>query len=1405
MKASDVSRAGIAVLGSTLELNGGTMVAQEDSSTDAALTHAGLANDPGHKVSHSIVETTRPTPRVAEVTRRTLAVGFSEYLDVVSAPPGSAFTVTATSPGGSTRTIRGTGTAAVSGGTLTVELAGSVAPGEAVTLQYARSAGGRVRDARGNEARGFSGQQMSNGTPAGPRLVSNTAQKSVILDPAAPFDNSVAEFGVHLSQAFTTGSYSSGYRLTSIEIHMARAYRSSLNYTLSIRTPDDDGKPGDTVVGTLTGPAELAVGLNAFTAAGDGIQLAASTTYFAVLTVHNIYVENFRDIAISLTLSDDEDAGGTAGFSIADGRWIKVPYAVNQIWERVVATGSVWKMAINGAEERSTALIKNTGQTASASSSDASFSNDHAQWFRTGSHSGGYRLTRLELGTNIGTPANTTAPTYSVSIRNPATNDSQNPGTLAGDLENPDALAAGGLNTFAASGVGIKLAASTTYFAVLDVSAAGDKAVQIQRANTNFVDSGGAAGWTTSHTSRRRVNSATDWSGVVDDTNELKFAVYGHGVGPGFQSATVTGDQLVVTFAGNLGTGTTVSGTVFDVTATKPDGTSRGIGGTGNVTISGATATVTLASAVTWDETVTLSYSPPAAGALGDGSGNWVDPFSDQSLTNFTPGPVLVSNTGQTAASGSLLVGGNLEWVQAQTFTTGDDTAGYTLSAVDVELASGTPSANFSVRIYTTTGSPPAPDSSLHVLNNPTSLTANATNTFSADKGATLTGNTTYAVVFQPTGQDSTNLAKTTSNAEDSGAASGWSIGDTRHRRQGTDAWSETTDAQKPMIAIRGTGKTPPPMVTPPPLVDPPPPTQDPQQPQDPSEDSEQRPPPPKPLQLALWTDRPAYRAGESVRLYRTLDPHDDEARYHTFVYLERAGGEEGEEAEGVEGVEGVEEAEGVEEGKERSYLSPLSAVAELHADPVNDRGMPEDLAKAWRLTPADRELIFEGPVPEPGLWQFVLELRPGGPMEQDRGFEEPLRTRRAWTKFVVAEGGQLLNRRGFTREVKTELTLRADKIYYLLHQMFVRDGATLTIEPGTFLQAFGPQTAIIVEPGGQIVAEGTREAPVVLTCVDPVGQRKPGCWGGLRLLGRAPVTRLEGSVPGVLPAERAVYGGTDAEDSSGVLRYVRVEFAGAASEPEASAPAIGLYGAGSGTVLDHVQARASGGDGIAFSGGTAICSHCIASASSGAGLSWERGWQGTGSHVYVQHGREGGDGLAGAHDPEGHDREPRSHPTLSNVTLVHAAPYGQNARKAVAVQLSTGSAIRAYDLVATHFGGGAIEASGRSRLLFLDGESSVYGALLWLNGAPQVPRGFADAVEFSASNPELRDVRDFANPDPRPKTSLSVVNYVLDVEAYNRAGYIGAFHWEENWLDEWTVFGPESLYDLRERGEDGN
>ncbi len=961
---------------------------------------------------------------------------------------------------------------------------------------------------------------------------------------------------------------------------------------------------------------------------------------------------------------------------------------------------------------------------------------------------------------------------------------------------------------------------------------------------------------------------------------------------PTLASAAVNGTALTLTFNAKLATGSVPAASAFTV--------SGGRTGTGTVTINAANpkeVSVTLDSAVAHGQTVTVSYTKPGSSPLKDtcdpcagaNSALEVATFSGKTVKNATPDSAavtLVSNTGQTSVGGSIGFGtfSGVNWAIALPFTTGTNTAGYTLSAVDARLSSGTLGANTQVSIYNTSSG--SPSTSLHVLTNPSSPVVGGTNTFTASAGATLAANTTYAVLFEITsGGAQTNLDRTDSDAEDSGKASGWSIANTLLQKQGAGSWTESTVSSIPPIAIKGTAKTggtPPPATTPvvsiarvgasvseggsaafrvsaspvpasnltvglsisqtgsfvvaggtgsktvtvptsgsatysvatvddstdeangsvtaalvagsgytlhtaasqrtasvtvtdddptPPGQDPPP---DPQNPQDASGGSEQRPRDPQPLQLALWTDKPGYRPGETLRLYRSLAPHDDRGRYRAFAWLERAG------------------------GGERQWLAPLSAEGQLHAEAVDARGQPASAASPQSLSAADRELAFEGQAPEPGLWQFVLELRPGEPSEQAAAPAEPLRTRRAWAKFAVAQRSVLLNRSGFDREIRSDMTLRADTLYYLGHQLFVHAGATLAIEPGTLLQAFGSHAAIIVEPGGRIVAEGTREAPVVLTCSVPAGYRQPGCWAGLRILGRAPVTRLEGVAPGVLPPERPAYGGTDAEGSSGLLRYVRVEFAGASGDPEAPGPAIGLYGAGSGTLLDHVQARQSLGDGFAFHGGSAACDHCVASGSGGSGLSWQRGWQGGAAHLYVQHGRGGGDGLSGGHDPEGHDREPRSLPTLSNLTLVHGAPYDRRSRRAVAVRLADGTAVQLRDLLAAHFSGGALRASGRSRLLFGEGESSLTGALLWLNGSPQVPAGIAKDEDFEVRNPKLRDVRDFADPDPRPKADSPA----LTIE---RKGYIGAFGRSENWLKEWTVFGPESVYDIRQRSEDEN
>ncbi|MCY4593364.1 MAG: hypothetical protein OXC19_01025, partial [Bryobacterales bacterium] len=131
-----------------------------------------------------------------------------------------------------------------------------------------------------------------------------------------------------------------------------------------------------------------------------------------------------------------------------------------------------------------------------------------------------------------------------------------------------------------------------------------------------------------------------------------------------------------------------------------------------------------------------------------------------------------------------------------------------------------------------------------------------------------------------------------------------------------------------------------------------------------------------------------------------------------------------------------------------------------------------------------------------------------------------------------------------------------------------------------------------------------------------------------------------------------------------------------------------------------------------------------------------------------------------------------------------------------------SGSGLTANDLLATRFLGGAIWAESRTVLLFEDGESSVASSLFYLNGGVdrrQLRGGLDAGVEFLGfRDPKLRDVRHFPNPDPRPKPDSPALHD-------DGEGYIGAFGRKQNWLEEWTVFGPESVYDLREDDDEAN
>ncbi len=175
--------------------------------------------------------------------------------------------------------------------------------------------------------------------------------------------------------------------------------------------------------------------------------------------------------------------------------------------------------------------------------------------------------------------------------------------------------------------------------------------------------------------------------------------------------------------------------------------------------------------------------------------------------------------------------------------------------------------------------------------------------------------------------------------------------------------------------------------------------------------------------------------------------------------------------------------------------------------------------------------------------------------------------------------------------------TLTKDKKYLIRGQAFVRSGKVLTIQPGTIIKGDkATKGTLIIDRGGKIEAVGTEAEPIVMTSNLAAGSRDRGDWGGLVILGNAPVNQTNPEIEGITPA--AVYGGSDAADDSGALKYVRVEYAGIELTPNNETNSITLGAVGSGTELEYCQVSFGGDDGFEWFGGTVNGKYLISFAS---------------------------------------------------------------------------------------------------------------------------------------------------------------------------------------------------------------
>lgn len=192
----------------------------------------------------------------------------------------------------------------------------------------------------------------------------------------------------------------------------------------------------------------------------------------------------------------------------------------------------------------------------------------------------------------------------------------------------------------------------------------------------------------------------------------------------------------------------------------------------------------------------------------------------------------------------------------------------------------------------------------------------------------------------------------------------------------------------------------------------------------------------------------------------------------------------------------------------------------------------------------------------------------------------------------ILFEDGTQIGNGDQEFEIKGEYTLPKGT-YILKGWCYVCDGAKLTIEPGTVIKGDKETMAsLIVERGGQLIAQGSASEPIVFTSAQPAGSRKPGDWGGIILCGKAKNNKTEMAIEG---GPRSMHGGSDDADNSGVLSYVRCEFAGYPFAPDQEINGITLGSVGSGTKIDHVQVSYSNDDSFEWFGGTVDCDHLVA------------------------------------------------------------------------------------------------------------------------------------------------------------------------------------------------------------------
>ncbi len=403
--------------------------------------------------------------------------------------------------------------------------------------------------------------------------------------------------------------------------------------------------------------------------------------------------------------------------------------------------------------------------------------------------------------------------------------------------------------------------------------------------------------------------------------------------------------------------------------------------------------------------------------------------------------------------------------------------------------------------------------------------------------------------------------------------------------------------------------------------------------------------------------------------------------------------------------------------------------------------------------------------------------------------------------------------------DITSNLTLTSNNTYLLRGIVRVQPPATLTIEPGTLiLGENATQGSLIIKPGAKIIANGTAQQPIVFTSEFAVqgSTQQPtyGDWGGIIILGNAKINVPGGTAQIEGPGDS--YGGNDDDDSSGVLRYVRIEYPGIAYSLNNEINGLTLGGVGRRTVLEYIQVSYCGDDSYEWFGGNVNAKYLVAFRGWDDEFDTDFGFTGKLQFLVGIRDPEIADqsqsnGFESDNDGSGSLNTPITSPTWWNVTLIgpkieSSTPINSLYRRGMHLRRSSRNKISNAIIMGWPTG------------IRLDGVNTIQAAIdnnMWVNNSiisgSQTPLDTANAggLNFnignwwSSSNGRtyntnaevmLTDPFNLSNPNPMPMANSPALTGAAtppnDGFFDPTATFVGAFG-QVNWMAGWTNFNP--------------